>query len=80
MCTDGVLRDGYGYRVRDSVARHPKCKCKVACQRRFRCECPTHCGSRMTPWCNGEDDELERKFGPICDDCAMAARALLGKS
>lgn len=63
--------DTYGYPVDTSRERHPRCTCKVPCQKRFRCRSRRHRGNRSTPWCNGCDDDMAQS----CDACWHAAHA-----
>jgi len=60
--------DTYGYMADEVRGRHEKCSCEVPCQERYQCECPTHKGSRATPWCSGAYDE----YFSWCDDCVSA--------
>jgi hypothetical protein len=59
------LRDSYSYHVVLGGTRHRKCRCRVPCQKRFRCQAAGHRGDRATPWCNGASDDMPE----VCDAC-----------
>lgn len=51
----------------ESLKRHPECVCASE-----HYECGTYTCNvchRERPWCLGGADELEERFGAICDDC-----------
>lgn len=50
----------------DSVPHVPDCGCDKTLHR-FKCR---HC-KRVVGWCMGAHDAVERRSGPICDDCVF---------